>query len=80
MAQGTIGTSIITFVSGASNATQATAQTAFQTALAAVQANATGTAPTNVTFISSGCTVCPNSQAATFLYTYWALVQYVSAV
>lgn len=76
----TVGTTIVTFCSGASNATQATAQAAFATALTTLQGNAQGTAPTNVTFIAAGCAVTENSQAATFLYTYWALVQYVSAV
>jgi len=73
MASGTVGTTISSFCSGASNATQATAQAAFATALAAQQAAATGP----VVILFAGMSL---NSATTPLYTYWALTQYVSAV
>ena len=70
-----------TFISGASNATQATAQAAYQTALAAV---VTGNNPpigglAGIQTITAGCDVTADSQAATYLYTFWAYVQYFYA-
>ena len=72
----TVGTTITSFCSGASNATQATAQAAWATAFATLQTQATG----NVVILYAGVDVASNSQGATFLYTFWSMCQYVSAV
>lgn len=65
-----------TFVSGATSATQATAQAAFDTALAAVAGTDGVGGLDSVIIVNSGLSIGSNSQAAAYTYVFWAFIQY----